>query len=247
MLKSVEEFAKSISCSPKEAAISAMKEGLAVWHYKGVCERVEVTSLEYIEGIDFGGSLGSWLYIAIPDKDTTGKIVFGHVWGTGSPCLYRDTGHYEGTVKELNIRSVSKVETFDHLSWVNPVLADIKKTAEYYGSRYGGGMDDLMFISDQQIKALREENERIAQEKLNVQETKELEEAKAVIARAEKEGIANLMTKAELEAEQKVSRKNYNDLYNEGGEGYIPPFSRVSRERYEWALLVFKRSGKIPS
>lgn len=62
----------------------------------------------------------------------------------------------------------------------------------------------------------------------------EVEEAKAVVAAAESEGVDKLMTAEQI----KVWRKGYNDLYNEGGEGYIP--SRVSREQYESALRTLQ-------
>ncbi|WP_240416612.1 hypothetical protein [Paenibacillus periandrae] len=61
---------------------------------------------------------------------------------------------------------------------------------------------------------------------------KQLSEAQAVIEAAECEGVDKLMTEADI----KVWRKCYNDLHNEGGEGYIP--KKVSKERYEWALGV---------
>lgn len=56
--------------------------------------------------------------------------------------------------------------------------------------------------------------------------------AKDIMERAEKEGVGNLMTEAEL----KVWRRNYNNLYNEGGEGYIP--TRISKEQFDWAMKV---------
>lgn len=64
------------------------------------------------------------------------------------------------------------------------------------------------------------------------QEKEEIEEAKAIVKLAEKEGLENLMSDAEL----KVWRKQYNDLHNEGGEGYIP--TKVSKESYERALTI---------
>jgi len=60
----------------------------------------------------------------------------------------------------------------------------------------------------------------------------EIKEATAIVAQAEKQGVDTLITTAEV----KAWRKRYNDLHNEGGEGYIP--SKVSREQYEWALSV---------
>lgn len=54
--------------------------------------------------------------------------------------------------------------------------------------------------------------------------------AKDIVKRAEQEGIDNLLTVKEL---QKWV-KNYNDVVNEGGDGYIP--TRVSKEQYEEAI-----------
>lgn len=54
--------------------------------------------------------------------------------------------------------------------------------------------------------------------------------AKDIVKRAEQEGIDNLLTGKEL---QKWV-KNYNNIVNEGGDGYIP--TRVSKEQYEEAV-----------
>mgnify|MGYP001293073526 CR=1 FL=1 len=69
------------------------------------------------------------------------------------------------------------------------------------------------------------------------QTEQEIEEAKAIVEAAEKEGINNLLTAAQLDE----WRKRYNDLWNEGGEGYIPP--RVSREQYEQAVALLRSHG----
>ena len=62
-----------------------------------------------------------------------------------------------------------------------------------------------------------------------------IEEAKKIIALAEKEGIENLMSASEV----KVWRRNYNQVNNEGGEGYIP--IRISKEQYTKALEVINK------
>ena len=61
---------------------------------------------------------------------------------------------------------------------------------------------------------------------------REIAEAKEIIEQAKEEGVDNLLTAEEL----KVWRRNYNNLYNEGGEGYIP--ERVSKEQYQRAIRV---------
>jgi hypothetical protein len=65
-----------------------------------------------------------------------------------------------------------------------------------------------------------------------IQKEEEVQEAKAVVEQAKKEGISNLMTNAEL----KKWRESYNNLQNEGGEGYIP--IKISKESYKKSLAV---------
>lgn len=67
------------------------------------------------------------------------------------------------------------------------------------------------------------------------EEAEAIELAEKVIAEAEAEGIENLRTREQLA----VWRKSYNDVNNEGGEGYIP--RRVSKEQYEEALKVISK------
>jgi len=96
------------------------------------------------------------------------------------------------------------------------------------------------------IKEMREEiaiafNEQTDAEKSAIKKAAEqaekIEYYEGVIASAEKEGVENLLTRAELE----IWRKEYNDGMNEGGEGYIP--TRISKEQYEEALSVI---GRMP-
>lgn len=62
-----------------------------------------------------------------------------------------------------------------------------------------------------------------------------LQFAKDVIMEAEKIGVENLKTLAEL----KEWARNYNKVANEGGEGYVPDvMNKPHVERYEWALKV---------
>lgn len=71
------------------------------------------------------------------------------------------------------------------------------------------------------------------------QQKLEIEEAKAIVEQAEKEGIENLMSQQEL----KQWRVRYNNIHNEGGEGYIPV--KISREAYQKALNVLNRKEVI--
>lgn len=97
---------------------------------------------------------------------------------------------------------------------------------------------DAMFalIADAKKEARAKEPEYVsAISTLRKKELKEkLEKANEIIESAEKEIKANgkLMTLAEY----KIWMKRYNDLNNEGGEGYIP--SRITLESYNYAKSI---------
>ena len=67
-----------------------------------------------------------------------------------------------------------------------------------------------------------------------IEKEEEIAEAKEIVKKAEKIGIENLMTKEEY----KRWVKSYNNIMNEGGEGYIP--QRVTKEDYKWAINKLK-------
>lgn len=72
--------------------------------------------------------------------------------------------------------------------------------------------------------------------KEEIEKEEEIAEAKEIVKKTEKIGIENLMT----EAEYRQWRTNYNNIMNEGGEGYIP--QRITKEDYEWALNKLKEA-----
>lgn len=74
-------------------------------------------------------------------------------------------------------------------------------------------------------------NEQIEAEK---EEAETIEIAKEIVKQAEKEGVEKLMTAEQI----KKWRKRYNDIQNEGGEGYIP--TRISQEQYKKALKILE-------
>jgi len=64
----------------------------------------------------------------------------------------------------------------------------------------------------------------------------ELVEAKAIIAKAEKQTVIPTWE------EEKANRKAYNDVMNEGGEGYVP--HRVTVEQVAWAKEIIAAKGE---
>lgn len=109
---------------------------------------------------------------------------------------------------------------------------------DYYSSRFKNTDEEYITIVGEATTAGREVadniNETIKQMKEEitgeVEEDKEIEIAKRIVEQAEKEGIENLMTREKL----KKWEESYNNIMNEGGEGYIP--RKVTKEDYEKAL-----------
>ena len=64
----------------------------------------------------------------------------------------------------------------------------------------------------------------------------ELEEAKAIIAKSEKQIVIPTWE------EEKANRKAYNDVMNEGGDGYVP--HRVTVEQVAWAKEIIAAKGE---
>lgn len=69
-------------------------------------------------------------------------------------------------------------------------------------------------------------------------EKNEIIRAESIVAAAELVGAENLMTEVEM-ADWRIG---YNNLYNEGAEGYIP--DKVSREDYRWATNILSKSSR---
>jgi len=84
--------------------------------------------------------------------DMKDKLVFGYGGVVdNTPCIFRDSGWYEGTIKEYNVRGVKEIELFDGLTWKDTV----EIVREPYGCRWGGGWSQLHEISEAEIQRLR--------------------------------------------------------------------------------------------
>lgn len=120
--------------------------------------------------------------------------------------------------------------TFKRAGW------DINKVYSRVGRAVTEG--DVALEIKEIMKEMKEEvaayfNEKTEEQK---EEEKEIEKAKYIVAQAEREGVENLMTFEQI----KAWKKRYNDLYNEGGEGYIP--EKISKESYEEAVKILQKT-----
>lgn len=88
----------------------------------------------------------------------TGKLVFGFTGLNGvAPCVYKDQGWYEGTIKEHNVRKVRAVEVFEHLDGERVKQVLCGNNTKVYGCRPGGGMRQLypMINTMEAVRALK--------------------------------------------------------------------------------------------
>jgi len=171
--------------------------------------------------------------------DLTGKLVFGHGGEVDmTPCIYMDSGAYEGTIKEYNIRKVKTIHVFDYLK----ILEYDIQEKECYGMRQGGGISSLYKATEEEIETLINMNEKNKVEH-ELKEAKELLEsqiewANRIMQEVESRrirGVALLTNN-----EEQGWRVGYNNFNNEGGEGYIP--TRATVESYNQAIDILENN-----
>ena len=138
----------------------------------------------------------------------------------------------------LDTNSFAKAVRNDQIGscWYEKLPLDPSKTYTQVGRKAWTEGAEVAESINATIEALKSELAGEFETKTEAEVAKEevVEEAKGVVAQAEVEGVENLLSASEL----KVWRTAYNNLHNEGGEGYIP--TRVSRERYEKALSTLQ-------
>ena len=86
-----------------------------------------------------------------------------------------------------------------------------------------------------QFAAEQPETAKAEEEKTAKAAAKLVAEATEIISQVEYRGEENLLT----EAEESQWREVYNNMVNEGGEGYVP--ERVTKEKYEWAKRILRK------
>ena len=146
-----------------------------------------------------------------------GKLVFGYGGiADSTPCIYKDHGWFEGTIPEYNIRKVETIYLFKELTWKDEV-----ECGEPYGRIIAGGRCQLCEISIDEIQRLRALNEERKIQRLKTEE-EELKKIEITWAKAIIKEIESRDTPILSEEEEKKWRVQYNNVMNEGGEGYIP-------------------------
>jgi hypothetical protein len=133
----------------------------------------------------------------------------GKVLDTG---LFAKISNYDSNPKWFDKMGLKK----------DQLISRVGENAITLGAEAGKEINEMI----EEMKA--ELNNDQTQEKIKKEE--KAKENQAIINQAKKEGIRNLMTNEEL----KSWRVRYNNIHNEGGEGYIP--TRITKEQYQKAV-----------
>lgn len=115
----------------------------------------------------------------------------------------------------------------DHIKLPFIRVQDLSKFAGRYWYTFPGSCNTAYEVSGEEWNALIQLNASRAREEKEKERRERIEYYEALIRRAESQ--KDIPT----EEEAHNRRKRWNDLYNEGGEGYIP--SWVTAEQYRYA------------
>lgn len=171
-------------------------------------------------------------------KDTTGLLVLK--WGPDGMFIGRDKGFYSGTKPELNTRVFETIQKVDK-QIVRDVIGNFTGS-DFYGGTWGGG--GLLYAPEKEIEKIKELS--LAKFKKEEESQKQRERKEMIkIAQSIIEGADAWKRKGKLMTNEEARRwsKQYNDMVNEGGEGYVP--SPITQEKYDWAVNFLKQSREI--
>ena len=189
-------------------------------------------------------------------KQTSNEVKFGKIIAKVTVTLENRIADLDGhvfetkdVVKTVEIEIVKDGKVIESDDYVG-----VKEDAGMYGegmkaagldpnkkySQVGRAITEGTEACDNIRKAIKEMEEELVLEfdvktESQKMEEKEIKVAKKTIVTAGKEGIENLLSSNDLE----TWREQYNNINNEGGEGYIP--KRVSKEAYSKAVKVLQR------
>ncbi len=189
-------------------------------------------------------------------KSLVREVPFGKATARVTVTMFTEIGVFlnENVIDTTKVEIVSngkvvesghfaKVLEFDNITdtFYEKANLDITKKYTRVGDKAITEGEEAGIAIKSAIKEMKAElsKEFNVETEVEKQQKDELAEAQAVVAQAEKEGIDKLMNDAQI----KAWRKRYNDIYNEGGEGYIPV--KISRESYQKALKVLNRKEVI--
>lgn len=126
--------------------------------------------------------------------------------------------------KDKGFVGLSNSTDLEYITWDD--VREVLKERKDNGS-FSGCSNCVYIISEDEWNALIELNEKKRTEKEKKETEESIVEYRQIIKQCEKQ--EKLYTKEEAAKK----RRDYNNLYNEGGEGYVPHFYTI--EEYEFA------------
>lgn len=193
-------------------------------------------------------------------KLLTREVAFGKATARITVTMFAEKKYLDGDLVGEEVVSTSKVEIIangrvvesgrfaDILEYNNLTdtyfrknKLDVTKKYTRVGDKAVTNGDEAGKLINRSIDEMKEElsKEFDVETEAEKNQKEVIEEAQAIVEQAEKEGIENLLSAEKI----KAWRKRYNDMYNEGGEGYVP--IKVSREEYEKALEILHRKDVV--
>lgn len=140
-------------------------------------------------------------------------------------CISTDLGWYEGTIPELNVRALGDtVKLID--MWLDDRIETLFAEIKGYGRGHGNTSRLHSITAEQEAELIA-----ISEKNRQVRAAKDAEEEIAKL----RDIICCAEAQSDIPDKTEVNRriKEYNDIYNEGGEGYVPRI--ISRESYNAA------------
>lgn len=161
------------------------------------------------------------------------NLVYGNQLAKARRLTEEEKTHYVPRFREIGFVRVGDSVSLEYLS--------LHQIREVLGKRDGDGRfvsssADVYIISQDEWNKMIKMNEEqgISKKKKDLED--KIKDLQCTIDRCE--SAKKLYTREEAQTE----RKRYNDLFNEGGEGFVPHFYTV--EEYEWAKENLKEYQK---
>lgn len=147
-----------------------------------------------------------------------------------------EKGRYIESFRERGFVGISSYPTTDlkEISWedVNNILNSRKPDGSFCGC-----CNDAYIISEEEWERLVALNDRKRNEKIAKEKAEDIEFYKKVIQRCEKQ------ERLYSEKEAIAKKREWNDIHNDGGEGYAPHFYTI--DEYEHAKKKLEEATEL--
>lgn len=161
------------------------------------------------------------------------NLVYGNQLARARRLTEEEKTHYMPWFREIGFVRIGDGVNLEYLSLhqIREILGDRDSDGNFVSSS-----EDVYIVSQDEWNKMIKMNEEqgILKKKKDLKE--KIEDLQYTIERCE--SAKKLYTREEAQAE----RKRYNNLFNEGGEGFVPHFYTV--EEYEWTKENLKEYQK---